>query len=85
VRVEIRIDGDEIIVDFSGSSDQVATLLGDRHKFQPYGVFGGRPGILTQTILMRDGQETALASKQSLPLRRGDIISYRLSGRRRLR
>jgi len=62
------------------NSAAFVTLLGDRHKFQPYGVFGGRPGTLAQTILMRDGQETALASKQSLTLRRGDVISYRLSG-----
>ena len=62
------------------NSAAFVTLLGDRHKFQPYGVFGGRPGTLAQTILMRDGQETALASKQSLALRRGDVISYRLSG-----
>jgi N-methylhydantoinase B len=54
--------------------------LGDRHKFQPYGVFGGRPGSLAETILIRDGQAMALASKQSLALRRGDVISYRLSG-----
>jgi N-methylhydantoinase B len=56
------------------------TLLGDRHKFRPYGLFGGRPGTPAQTILMRDGQETELSSKQSLALRRGDIVSYRLSG-----
>jgi N-methylhydantoinase B len=56
------------------------TLLGDRHKFQPYGVFGGRPGCLAETILIRDGQAMTLASKQSLALRRGDVVSYRLSG-----
>ncbi|HEY8440174.1 MAG TPA: hydantoinase B/oxoprolinase family protein [Xanthobacteraceae bacterium] len=62
------------------NSAAFVTLLGDRHKFQPYGVFGGRPGSLAETILIRDGQAMALASKQSLALRRGDVISYRLSG-----
>jgi N-methylhydantoinase B len=62
------------------NSTAFVTLLGDRHTFQPYGVFGGRSGKLAQTLLLRDGHETVLASKQSLTLRRGDIISYRLSG-----
>jgi N-methylhydantoinase B len=62
------------------NSTAFVTLLGDRHKFQPYGVFDGRPGTPARTILMRDGQETELSSKQSLALRRGDIVSYRLSG-----
>jgi N-methylhydantoinase B len=62
------------------NSAAFVTLLGDRHKFQPYGVFGGRPGSLAETILIRDGQAMTLASKQSLALRRGDVVSYRLSG-----
>ncbi len=62
------------------NSTAFITLLGDRHKFQPYGVFDGKPGMPAQTILMRDGQETELSSKQSLALKRGDVISYRLSG-----
>jgi N-methylhydantoinase B len=62
------------------NSAAFVTLLGDRHKFQPYGVFGGRPGGLAETILIRDGQAMTLASKQSLALRRGDVVSYRLSG-----
>jgi N-methylhydantoinase B len=56
------------------------TLLSDRHKFPPYGLFGGRPGTLAQTVLIREGTETMLGSKESLVLERGDVISYRLSG-----
>ncbi len=56
------------------------TLLGDRHTTQPYGLLGGKPGQLAETVLIRDGQETRLSSKESRDLRRGDVISYRLSG-----
>lgn len=56
------------------------SLLSDRHKFQPYGLEGGEPGQVGQTLLLRDGKETALGSKEVLPLKRGDVVSFRLSG-----
>jgi N-methylhydantoinase B len=58
----------------------LVTLLGDRHTTQPYGLMGGQKGQLAETVLIRDGAETQLSSKESRTLKRGDIISYRLSG-----
>ena len=58
----------------------LVTLLGDRHASRPYGLLGGKPGALGETVLIRDGAERRLGSKESLTLRRGDIVSYRLSG-----
>ena len=58
----------------------LVTLLSDRHRSQPYGLFGGAPGQLGETVLMRDGEEIGLSSKESRRLVRGDVISYRLSG-----
>jgi N-methylhydantoinase B len=55
-------------------------LLGDRHKNAPYGLFGGRSGALARTVLLRDGVETELSSKEVRQLQRGDIVSYRLAG-----
>ncbi|MSP66946.1 MAG: hydantoinase B/oxoprolinase family protein [Alphaproteobacteria bacterium] len=62
------------------NSTALATLLGDRHKFQPYGIFGGRPGRLGETVLISDGQEIQLGSKESRAIKQGDVISFRLSG-----
>ncbi|WP_178133984.1 hydantoinase B/oxoprolinase family protein [Vineibacter terrae] len=56
------------------------SLLSDRHKFQPYGLEGGGSGRLGETVLIRDGQEIALGSKEVHALKRGDIMSFRLSG-----
>jgi len=56
------------------------SLLGDRHKFSPYGLFGGQPGAKARTILVRDGVEEDLGSKETRTLRQGDILSFRLSG-----
>jgi N-methylhydantoinase B len=62
------------------NSSALITLLGDRHRFAPYGLFGARPGRLAQTVLVRDGDEMSLSSKESRVLRDGDVVSYRLSG-----
>jgi len=56
------------------------SLLGDRHKNPPYGIFGGGPGACAQTILIREGQETALGSKEVRLIQKGDVISFRVAG-----
>ncbi|OUU55184.1 MAG: hypothetical protein CBC15_13295 [Candidatus Endolissoclinum sp. TMED55] len=62
--------------------NSTATLshLADRHKFQPYGVFGGQPGTLAETYLVRKNEKKRLASKGVEELRKGDILSFLLSG-----
>ncbi len=62
------------------NSSATLSLLGDRHRFQPYGVFGGQPGQLAETILNPDGNAEALGSKEMREISRGDVVSYRLSG-----
>jgi N-methylhydantoinase B len=62
------------------SSDARVSLLCDRHRFQPYGLFGGRPGRLAETILNPDGEATPLHSKETRTLRHGDVVSFRLAG-----
>ncbi len=58
----------------------VITLLGDRHKRRPYGLFGGHPGQAAETVLNPDGEAVQLASKEIRELKRGDVVSFRLSG-----
>ena len=57
-----------------------AVLASDRHKSAPYGLFGGEPGTIGRTVLLRDGIEVDLAPKEVTQLQRGDVISFRLSG-----
>jgi N-methylhydantoinase B len=67
--------------DFEILSDvATAVLAGDRHKNAPYGLLGGKPGSRARTVLIRDGAEIDLGSKEVRELARGDIISFRLSG-----
>ncbi len=57
-----------------------AVLLGDRHESAPYGVFGGKAGTPGRTVLVRDGEEIDLGSKEVRRLRKGDVLSFRLAG-----
>ena len=54
--------------------------LGDRHVFQPYGIFGGKPGALAESILNPQGNGEQLHSKETREIKKGDILSFRLSG-----
>jgi len=56
------------------------SLLGDRHKFAPYGLFGGAQGTMAETILVRDGVAEPVGSKETRTLHQGDVLSFRLSG-----
>ena len=62
------------------NSTAVLSHLGDRHRFQPYGLFGGGPGALGETILNPDGNLQPLHSKGMYDLAKGDVVSFRLSG-----
>lgn len=62
------------------SDGATVVLLGDRHKNAPYGLFGGESGARARTVLLRDGAEIDLSSKEVRDLARGDVISFRLAG-----
>ncbi len=56
------------------------TLLGERHTHRGYGLCGGRPGSLAETVLNPEGEALRLGSKEVRALRRGDVVSFRLNG-----
>ena len=58
----------------------VLTMLSDRHKHAPFGLFGGAPGSLAETRIERSGKIEQITSKSVHTLSRGDVISYRLNG-----
>jgi N-methylhydantoinase B len=57
-----------------------ATLLADRHNLSPPGAQGGKPGACGRHSLQRDGSQTRLAAKTSLPLEPGDILTIQTPG-----
>jgi len=56
------------------------SLLGDRHAYQPYGLFGGRPGQKAETVLNPHRNAEPLGSKEIREIAKGDVVSIRLSG-----
>ena len=55
--------------------------LGDRARFAPYGLRGGGPGRMAETILDPDTKRAkAMHSKGSYRLNRGQLISWRTAG-----
>ena len=60
--------------------EALATLLTDRRKFAPFGVFGGKSGKKTEILLTRDGKEISLETKETRSLKLGDVLSFQLSG-----
>ncbi len=62
------------------AENAVVSLLGDRHRFQPKGLFKGQPGALARTVLNPDGAAEELHSKEVRKLKRGDVLSIQLSG-----
>jgi N-methylhydantoinase B len=56
------------------------TILADRAKQAPYGLFGGLPGKLAEYILNPDGEARHLGTKTTIQLKAGDVVSYRTCG-----
>jgi N-methylhydantoinase B len=62
--------------------DQAVTfsILSDRDRDGPWGLFGGEPGRAAEYVLDPDGEARRLSSKTTLELEPGDSISYRTCG-----
>jgi N-methylhydantoinase B len=55
--------------------------LGDRHRFQPYGLAGGRPGTLGRTLIVSQTQGSRdVHSKGNYRLAENDVVSWRTAG-----
>ncbi len=66
--------------DYLFPSPTIFTILADRDKAGPHGLFGGGPGSISVYALTRNGREQRLSSKTTVQLQPGDIVSYRTSG-----
>ena len=70
--------------DYEFPGETTFTVLADRDKAGPHGLFGGLPGSVSRyTLTSSTGhgrQARDLGSKTTLQLKPGDVISYRTSG-----
>ncbi len=56
------------------------TILADRAKLAPFGLFGGLPGKLAEYILNPDREARHLGTKSTVQLKAGDVVSFRTCG-----
>ena len=63
---------------FSGPTS--FTVLADRDRWGPWGLFGGEAGRKASYILNPEGDAEELSSKVTLQLQTGDVVSYRTCG-----
>ena len=56
------------------------TILADRDRWGPWGLFGGEEGFKARFVLNPDGDAVDLGSKTTVALNPGDVISYRTCG-----
>ena len=56
------------------------TVLADRDRWGPWGLYGGQDGLKASYILNPDGEAEVLSSKVTLQLKPGETVSYRTCG-----
>ncbi|MBI5877902.1 MAG: hydantoinase B/oxoprolinase family protein [Chloroflexi bacterium] len=56
------------------------TVLADRDREGPHGLFGGHAGLKAEYVLNPDGAMRVLSSKTTVELEPGDVVSYRTCG-----
>jgi N-methylhydantoinase B len=72
--------GDGVVREIELLTDARVTILSDRRKTRPYGLAGGEPGAAGRTVLIRDGGEQLLESKDSTAAQAGDRIRIETPG-----
>jgi len=62
------------------AEDGKLTNLSERHRFAPYGVFGGQSGRRARTVVNPGPEERPVHGKESTDFQYGDVISFQQSG-----
>ena len=60
--------------------DASFTILSDRDRWGPWGLFGGHAAPPASYILNPDGEARRLSSKTTIQLKAGDVLSFRTCG-----
>lgn len=66
--------------DYSFDHEVSFTILADRDRWGPWGLFGGLDGRKASYMLNPDAETVELGSKVTLQLEPGDVVSYRTCG-----
>ena len=72
--------GDGIVREIELLSDAQVTVLSERRKIPPYGLFGGKPGAVGKNIIFRKKLQEYKGGKFSVSLNKGDRLRIKTPG-----
>jgi N-methylhydantoinase B len=72
--------GDGIVREIELQADADVTVLSERRKIPPYGLFGGSPGAVGRNIVIRNGTVLEKGGKFSAALAKGDRLRVETPG-----
>jgi N-methylhydantoinase B len=72
--------GDGIVREIELLSDAQVTVLSERRKIPPYGLFGGKPGSVGKNIIIRKKVREQKGGKFSVSLNKGDCLRTETPG-----
>jgi N-methylhydantoinase B len=72
--------GDGIVREIELLTDAEVTVLSERRKFAPYGLFGGNSGTVGRNILIKKGLQEQKGGKFSTTLEKGDRLRIETPG-----
>jgi N-methylhydantoinase B/oxoprolinase/acetone carboxylase alpha subunit len=72
--------GDGIIREYKFLEEVEVSLLTERRRYNPYGLFGGREGKKGENILIRDNKRLQLESKLNMKVKKGDTLIIKTPG-----
>ncbi len=72
--------GDGLIREYTFLEPATVTILSERRRHSPYGLFGGESGKRGENILIRNGESISLPGKINLRVNKGDKIIIKTPG-----
>ena len=72
--------GDGIVREIRLLADSEVTVLSERRRRPPYGLFGGEPGGVGKNIVVCQGKPQDMGGKFSISLKKGDILRMETPG-----
>lgn len=76
----LRRGGDGIVREIEFLSEVEVTVLSERRRTPPYGLFGGQPGMVGKNTVIKGGKRESMPGKFSIRLKKGDRLRVETPG-----
>jgi N-methylhydantoinase B len=76
----LRCGGDGLVREIQLLADGEATVLSERRRFPPYGLFGSESGAVGKNIIIHGGEKVEKPGKFFTALQAGDILRIETPG-----